>query len=306
MIGADRKAVSWVSADWGTSHLRLWPIGADGAPLGRIDSNMGMSNLKPREYEPTLLALLKPYLDPDRRLDVICCGMAGSRQGWMEAPYVRVPCPPPSFGTATQIKTQDARLRVYILSGVKQADPADVMRGEETQIAGVLSQQPDFDGVICLPGTHTKWVSVRNREITGFATFLSGELFQLVCNHSVLRHTLAREGWDAPAFEAGCRDGAASPGRLANALFGLRASALLSDLDPVAARSRASGYILGMEVAAVRDEWQGRPVVIVGENEIAQAYAAALRLQDAEAAVIDAETVTLAGLCAARAEMMRG
>lgn len=303
MTNAERNSARWVAADWGTSHLRLWPMGKNDAPLCRIDSGKGMSSLKPAEYEPALLDLLQPYLQGGKALEVICCGMAGSRQGWAEAPYAAAPCVPPSFATATLAPVRDARVRVHILSGVKQSNPADVMRGEETQIAGVLAQQPGFDGVICLPGTHTKWVSVQNGEITGFATFLSGELFQLASEHSVLRHTLSRKGWDTGAFEAGCREGAASPERLANALFGLRAGALLNGLDPVAARSRASGYIIGMETAAMRDEWLDRPVVIVGENEIAQAYASALNLHGARAQVADAETVTLAGLCAAYAAM---
>lgn len=296
-------SVAWVAADWGTSHLRLWPMGADGVPLCRIDSDKGMSSLTAADYEQTLLTLLEPYMVSNAALDVVCCGMAGSRQGWAEAPYAAAPCTPPSFDTATRVQTQDARLRVHILSGVKQAEPADVMRGEETQIAGVLAAQPDLDGVICLPGTHTKWVSVKDGEITGFATFLSGELFQLVSQHSVLRHTLAPQGWDDDAFKDGCLEGTATPNRLANALFGLRASALLNDLDPVAARSRASGFLLGMEIEALRREWQGRAVVIVGENEIARAYATALELQGATAEVTDAEKVTLAGLSAAYAQM---
>ncbi|WP_420004560.1 2-dehydro-3-deoxygalactonokinase [Arenibacterium sp. LLYu02] len=296
-------SVAWVAADWGTSHLRLWPMGANGVPLCRIDSDKGMSSLTAADYEQTLLTLLEPYMVSNAALDVVCCGMAGSRQGWAEAPYAAAPCTPPSFDTATRVQTQDARLRVYILSGVKQAEPADVMRGEETQIAGVLAAHPDLDGVICLPGTHTKWVSVKGGEITGFATFLSGELFQLVSQHSVLRHTLAPQGWDDGAFKDGCLEGTATPNRLANALFGLRAGALLNDLDPVAARSHASGFLLGMEIEALRREWQGRAVVIVGENEIARAYATALELQGATAEVTDAEKVTLAGLSAAYAQM---
>lgn len=303
MSATGERSVAWIAADWGTSHLRLWPMGADGVPLCRIDSDQGMSRLSPKDYEPTLLSLLAPYLLPDGPLDVVCCGMVGSRQGWSEAPYASSPCVPPSFDCATRVATADLRLRVFILSGVKQAEPADVMRGEETQIAGVMARSPSLDGVICLPGTHTKWVSVQAGKITGFATFLSGELFQLVSQHSVLRHTLAPQGWDQAAFEEGCHIGADAPAHLANALFGLRAEALLKGLDPVAARSRLSGILLGMETAAQRNAWQGRSVVIVGESDLAQAYAAALGLQGATAEIADAEEVTLAGLSVARSQM---
>lgn len=303
MSSQSDTSVAWVAADWGTSHLRLWPMGADGVPLCRIDSDQGMSRLTAAEYEPVLLSLLSSYMDAEAPLDVLCCGMAGSRQGWAEAPYAATPCVPPSVDSATQVATTDSRLRVFILSGVKQADPADVMRGEETQIAGVLARNPSLDGVICLPGTHTKWVSVQAGTITRFATFLSGELFQLLSQHSVLRHTVATSGWDQAAFDEGCRQGEAAPARLAGTLFGLRAEALLTGLEPVAARSRLSGLLLGMEISALRDEWQGRSVVIVGENNIADAYAAALARNGTTAEIADAEQITLAGLCAARAQM---
>ncbi|WP_417837781.1 2-dehydro-3-deoxygalactonokinase [Tritonibacter scottomollicae] len=303
MSDLNHTPAQWVAVDWGTSHLRLWPMGADGVPHCRIDSDKGMSRLTPAEYEQTLLNLLEPYLTSDGEVTVVCCGMAGSRQGWAEAPYMATPCRPPSFETATRVATGDKRLRVHILSGVKQPEPADVMRGEETQIAGVFATHSKLDGVICLPGTHTKWVSVQKGSITGFSTFMSGELFQLVSDHSVLRHTLAHEGWDDQAFDAGCRDGAARPDHLANALFGLRAAALLNDLDPVAARARASGYLLGMEVAAMRDAWRGSPVVVVGDNAIAQAYATALKIGGATVEIFEAEKATLAGLSAARAQV---
>jgi len=303
MTDSTGTKAAWVAADWGTSHLRLWPMGQDGAPLCRIDSDRGMSTLTRDLYESTLLALLEPYIESGQALDVLCCGMAGSRQGWQEAPYASTPCLPPSFDSATPVATTDPRIRVHILSGVKQTDPADVMRGEETQIAGVLAARPDMDGVICLPGTHTKWVMVRAGRIDSFATFLTGELFQLVSTSSVLRHSIGQKGWNRAAFETGCQAGMANPARLGNALFGLRAEALLQDLDPVEARSRASGYLLGLEIEAMRDHWQGRPTVLVGENEIAQAYATALATQGADTTVSDAEEVTLSGLRAARAQM---
>ncbi|OIQ33222.1 MAG: 2-keto-3-deoxy-galactonokinase [Alphaproteobacteria bacterium MedPE-SWcel] len=296
------KAV-WVAVDWGTSHLRVWPMASDDTPLCRIDSDMGMGGLDPSAYESTLTALLEPYFTPGTALDVICCGMAGSRQGWSEAPYATAPCRPPSLDLATRVETSDARLNVYILPGVKQHDPADVMRGEETQIAGALAADPGMDGVICLPGTHTKWVSVHSGEITSFATFLTGELFQLISQQSVLRHTLASGGWDTSAFEAGCRAAIEAPQALANALFRLRAEALLANLDPVEARSRASGYLIGLEIEDMRPRWQGKTVVLVGENEIAQAYAAALATQGAETVLADAEEFTLAGLRSARAQI---
>ena len=150
----------WIAVDWGTSNLRVWIMGTGSEPLGCLASPQGMAQLQQREFEPALLALITPYLPTDRVTPVICCGMVGSRQGWAEASYMTAPCPPPTGKIATCIPATDPRIAVFILPGIKQTRPADVMRGEETQVAGYLQQDPDFDGVICLPGTHTKWVHI--------------------------------------------------------------------------------------------------------------------------------------------------
>lgn len=299
MTASAAHNIAWIAADWGTTHLRLWPMNIDGQAVAQVSSDKGMGRISKEAYEPVLLSLLEPYLSDKAVLSVVCCGMAGSRQGWDEAPYAETPCAPPSIEAATRVKTSDSRIAVYILPGVKQFDPADVMRGEETQIAGVLARRPDLDGVICLPGTHTKWARISGGEISGFATFMSGELFQLLSSQSVLRHSVASEGWDESAFLKGCSDAREAPARLASALFSLRAQALLNDMSPVESRSRLSGLLVGAEIEAARDSWQGKSVVIVGESGMAAAYETALRASGAEAHRTSAEEATLDGLRAA-------
>ena len=303
MSSQKTKTATWAAADWGTSHLRLWPMDATGMALTRIDSDRGMGAIVKDDYESVLIAQLEPYLPTTGTMPVVVCGMAGSRQGWAEAPYSSTPCPPPSLAESTKVPTVDARLSVHILPGVKQVDPADVMRGEETQIAGVLAANPDLDGVICLPGTHTKWVSVSDGQIERFTTFMSGEAFHLISSESVLRHTLAEDGWDEAAFAKGCEIARKDPAALLSAMFSLRAEALLADLDPVAARARLSGLLVGAEVEAARPSWSEKTVIIVGETGMASAYAAALSLQGADAKIANAEKSTLAGLCAAYAHL---
>ena len=113
-------------------------------------------------FEPALLELVGDWLPRDRQTPVIACGMVGARQGWVEVPYRQAPCKPVFFDTFGRPETSDPRLTVMILAGIKQIEPApDVMRGEETQIAGFLLDDPRFEGVLCLPGTHTKWVRIR-------------------------------------------------------------------------------------------------------------------------------------------------
>lgn len=295
----DLIAADWIAADWGTSRLRVWAMGADGAVLDRRESDAGMGGLAPEGFEPALLALIHDWLTPGRSTQVIACGMVGARQGWVEAAYRPLPCPPVG-PPLTPAPVSDPRLSVAIVPGLSQTRPAaDVMRGEETQIAGVLAAAPNWDGVVCLPGTHSKWAEVSAGEVVSFRSFLTGELFALLAGHSVLRHGMG-DGWDEAGFDAGLAEGMARPEALTARLFGLRAEGLLSGLAPDTARARLSGLLIGAELAAAKPWWLGRDVVIVGEGRLAALYARGLAAQGVAARRAPAEAATLAGLARAR------
>ena len=286
--------VAWIAVDWGTSHLRAWLMRKDGAIVARRQSGDGMSTLDRNGFEPALEALVGDALP----VPVLACGMVGSRQGWVEAPYSAVPCAPPGVHEAVQVPGMD----VHILPGVKQARPADVMRGEETQIAGYLATHPGFDGVICLPGTHTKWVHVSAGEIVSFRTAMTGEMFALLSTQSVLRHSVGT-GWDADSFMTGVDQAMAKPEALAAALFSLRAEGLLDGLDTDKARARLSGLLIGAELAAMKPYWLGQQVALIGAPTLSRAYAVALDAQAAPNHTADVEEMTLAGLTAAWTQM---
>jgi 2-dehydro-3-deoxygalactonokinase len=290
---------AWIAVDWGTTHLRAWAIGDGGAVLAEATSDTGMGGLKPAGFEPALLALIAPWLHGPT--DIVACGMVGSRQGWAEAPYRAVPAAPLA-GPLTGARAHDTRLRVHIVPGLKQTAPADVMRGEETQIAGFLAARPDFDGVLCLPGTHTKWAHVSAGEVVSFASFMTGELFALLSQTSVLRHSLG-PGWDDAAFAEAIADTLSRPERLAGLLFGIRAGGLLGQLAPAAATARLSGLLIGAELAAARPYWLGREVALIGAERLSGLYATALSLQGAAADRADATAMTLVGLAAAGAHL---
>lgn len=289
--------VAWIAADWGTSHLRVWLMDAEDRVIRRLTSDRGMGGLAPDAFEPALLDLVGDALG-EGVTDVLICGMAGARQGWAEVPYAKVPCPAPT--AAMKILTADPRLSVRILPGLSQAQPPDVMRGEETQIGGFLAREPGFDGVLCLPGTHCKWAHVSASEIVSFRTFMTGEVFALLTKHSVLRHSTGGDDWDAAAFDAAVSDALSKPGRLLSDLFTLRADGLLNGTGAGVSRARLSGLLIGAELAAARPYWLGQPVVILGEDALARNYLAALTAQGAEARSVAAEDITLAGLKAAR------
>jgi len=188
---------------------------------------------------------------------------------------------------------------VRILPGLRQDDPADVMRGEETQLAGLIRAEPGFEGVACLPGTHTKWCHVSGGEVASFASYMTGEVFALLAGSSVLRKTLAVDGWSDAAFLEAAEEGLARPERVPARLFPLRAGALLHGLDPVVARSRLSGLLIGAELASARAYWLGREVVLIGAEGLAAAYRDALALAGLAARTADAVGLTRAGLAAA-------
>lgn len=300
-MGHRRIKPDWIAVDWGTSKLRSWAIGQNGQVLDERQSNQGMGGLTPEAFEGALLELVSRWLSGPTT--VLACGMVGSRQGWVEAPYHTVPCPPLPGGFARP-KVGDPRLNVYVIPGLKQTAPADVMRGEETQIAGFLALNPKFDGVLCLPGTHTKWAHVSAGEIVSFQTFMTGEMFSLLANASVLCHSVAAHGWDEDAFLTAVDDTLSRPERLAAGLFSLRAEALISALSAERARSRLSGLLLGAELAAARPYWLGQAMAIIGAPELSQAYQKALESQGLTPIMAPGTAMTIAGLAAARSQLI--
>lgn len=296
----DWIAVDWIAVDWGTSALRVWAMSGDRV-LAAARSDRGMSSLKPQGFEPALLELVGPWLPPGRVTPVIACGMVGSRQGWAEAPYRPVPCAPLAPAGAARAPVRDPRLCVRLVPGLRQDRPADVMRGEETQVAGFLAAHPGWDGVLCLPGTHSKWVHLSAGEVVSFQTFLTGELFALLSETSVLRHSVA--GWDEGGFLQGLEQGFERPERLLARLFAIRAEGLLAGLDPGVARARLSGLLIGAELAAARPYWLGQRVAVIGAQGLGRSYATALARHAVPVTVHAAEGLTLAGLTAVRAAL---
>ena len=269
----------------------------DGTVIAEARSDKGMAQLAPTDFEPVLLDLIDNWLGSEP-IEIIACGMVGSRQGWQEAPYQTVPCKPLADDLAVA-PSNDPRVRMRIVPGLKQDNPADVMRGEETQIAGFLAEHSSFDGVLCLPGTHTKWVQISAGEIISFKTFMTGEIFDILATHSVLRHTVS-EGWDQDAFLDAARDSLSKPELLAQRFFSLRASSLLDGAKPSESRSRLSGGLIGAELAASRPYWLGQNLAIIGERKLCDIYAAALSDQGVAPLIIDGSGITRAGLTAAR------
>ncbi len=292
VIAPDWIAADWIAVDWGTTSLRAYAMGPGGV-LAEAASDRGMGVLAREAFEGALLDLVGGWLAGP--VEVLACGMVGSRQGWHEAPYRAVPCLPVDAGSLVAVPVRDARLRLRLVPGLRQDAPADVMRGEETQIAGA-----GREGVVCLPGTHSKWAEVSAGEVVSFRTFMTGEMFALLSRQSVLRHGVAEEGEDGAAFDQAVSDALSRPEAVAARLFGLRAEGLLSGLSPVTARARLSGFLIGMELAGARPYWLGQAVTLVGAAGLSALYARALAAQGLAVAQVPAREATLRGLARLR------
>ena len=195
---------------------------------------------------------------------------------------------------------------VKVLAGIKQVAPdPDVMRGEETQIAGFLSEHPAFEGTLCLPGTHTKWVRITAGEIIHFKTFMTGELFSLLATQSVLRHSLDAAESDQAEFAGTVAAAANDASRFAERLFSIRAEGLVHGLAPARAKARLSGILIGTELAAAQGFWKDQNLVIVGNGAQSELYAEGLKALGPPLRRSDATHVTLAGLKSAYQHIAR-
>ncbi|MCY4336119.1 MAG: 2-dehydro-3-deoxygalactonokinase [Litoreibacter sp.] len=299
-MSAETSYADWIAVDWGTSNLRAWAMSECGTVKDKLECDKGMSGLAQHEFEPTLIRVIEPWLGT-AKTPIIACGMVGSRQGWAEAPYRSVPTTP--LGDLSPVATTDARISMHILPGLKQTDSPNVMRGEETQIAGFLADNPDFDGVLCMPGTHTKWVHISAKEIVSFQTVMTGELFAILSKHSVLRHSAEAEGIDESAFIETVSATLSRPETLAAQLFQIRASHLLEGTENATSRAKLSGLLVGAELAAAKPYWLGQNIALVGHPRLNDLYAKALSAQGLDAAVHTGDDMTLKGLAAAYKEL---
>ncbi|MGB0505491.1 MAG: 2-dehydro-3-deoxygalactonokinase [Pikeienuella sp.] len=295
------RYADWIAVDWGTTRLRAWAMTDAGDVLRKAESDQGMGGLTQQEFEPALMALIGGWLSPDTVTKVVACGMVGARQGWVEAAYSATPCPPMDAAACVSPSTTDPRIQVSIIPGLCQYEPADVMRGEETQIAGLLADQPDYDGLICLPGTHSKWARVTAGQVTTFSTFMTGELFALLSERSVLRHSVGstgKAGWEDGAFCDSVISAFRNPIEVTSQLFGVRARSLLVNEKSSVSRAALSGALIGSELAAA--EIDQANITLVGDSQLGHLYQKAIFAIGVTATVAAPEAMTLNGLTAAR------
>ncbi|MHA6644384.1 2-dehydro-3-deoxygalactonokinase [Mesorhizobium sp. A623] len=298
----NRPAIAAV--DWGTTRLRLWLLDASGNVLAERRGDDGLITAKATGFYTVLEGHLTAMAAP-ATLPVIVCGMAGSRQGWIEAPYVDTPAPIDAIlKGAVRLPGQARDIRIVPGLAQRLADAPDVMRGEETQLAGA-GLPPKGRHLACMPGTHSKWVEVEDGAVIGFGTWPTGELFSLLATHSILRHSLGESA--APVsptnevFPRSCGAALAEGGDVTASLFAIRAASLLQGLEPGDAAARLSGLLIGGEIASAKRRYgavQG-PITLVASGALGALYLAAFDLAGLAVRQVDAENAVRIGLFAA-------
>ncbi len=281
-----------VAVDWGTTSLRGALLDEAGKVLAEKSAPLGILSVPGGDFAGTFAAQFSEWMKEPGSLCLIS-GMAGSRQGWQEAPYA--PCPAGLDELTRRLHwVEPGRIALVPGLSVEQNGVPDVMRGEEVQIFGAPRLTGIADGVFVLPGTHNKWVTVKGGRVIGFRTYMTGEFYGLLTQHSILsRTTEADAPLDEAAFLAGVRRANDGDGLLHNA-FGARALALFDRLAPAPSASYLSGLLIGEELSA---QTPAREVVLIGAPALTARYALALKQAGVATRTLGAEA-TWAGLAA--------
>lgn len=267
-----------IAIDWGTSSLRGARLGPNGQVIESREFARGILTVPSGQFEAVFNEHFGDWMQAPDALCLIS-GMAGSRQGWQEAPYC--PCPA-GFAELGQHLLWLQAERIALVPGLRclgqdNMQIPDVMRGEEVQIFGALQLAGRDTATLVLPGTHSKWAQVEHGRVTRFSTFMTGEVYALLSQHSILGKTLDLNGaFDEAAFLQGV-DQSLTAGSLLHKLFAVRTLGLFERLPAAALPSYLSGLLIGEELRTQSASADSAPVILIGSHALTSRYTLALQ-----------------------------
>lgn len=308
---------SLIAIDWGTSNLRASLIDAQGRPLENRDAPGGIMAVKNGAFAQALLALCGDWMS-HFDCPLIASGMIGSRQGWKEATYLDCPADARQAASALvaveinqigELLGKQSRL-LYIVPGLRYQEAGgqfDVMRGEETQIWGAAIEP----GNICvLPGTHSKWAWLGHKgDITGFRTYMTGELYSLLTTYGILGRLMQFGSYDKDAFVAGAKLGIADHAHASHVIFMARTAGLMGLVKAEGLPDYLSGLLIGIELgsaifASSRGKLPG--VVLIGDDDLCGRYELAFELLGCTTTRASSAATTIGQTTIARAAGLMG
>jgi len=291
--GKPMRRTVLIGVDWGTSNVRGFRYGTGGEVIETRRLGAGLKQVDAGARGKTFDTHFGDWLADAGDVPVLLSGMVGSRRGWCETPYVA--CPVHCDELAGHLHRIPATSQ-WIVPGLSTVDAdgvPDVMRGEETQLAD-LGQSGKH--VVCLPGTHSKWVWIDGGRIETFRTVMTGELFEVLLNHSLLGQTAVRGEFDQRAFQQGL-DRAKGASHLLHDLFSVRTLSLFDRLKPTSVSGYLSGLLIGHEIASVIDRIPaGSTVILIGSIELTSQYGVAVRQWSRHVHVVGGESAAACGL----------
>ncbi len=274
----------WIAVDWGTTNFRAFLINHDEIKE-RLSAPLGLLQVTDRQFATTLQSLLGEWLTKHDKLPILMAGMVGSQQGWAEVPYVTLPAHAGDFATHTAEVATPWGSRCHIVAGATCESEwgfPDVMRGEEVQLLGLAERYPAAEHRVILPGTHSKHARLRDGKLIDFSTFMTGELYATLINHSLLGKDLPSCEQDDAAFDLGVANSKNTP-FLSHAIFSARTLRLRGAITPAQVSSYLSGLLIGSEMAALDTDnaWVvGSPALTLSYQRAARHFGITLHAAD--------------------------
>ena len=272
--------VQLIGLDWGTSSLRAYLLGANGAIVDGRDSVLGIMRVQGGDFAAAFEQVCGDWLRAHPQAPVLLAGMIGSKQGWLEAPYCACPADAAAIAHALVPLALPGRHACIVpgLSCLNSAGVPDVMRGEETQIIGAIA--PGGKHLAVLPGTHSKWAWVEDGAVRSFASFMTGEIYAALTGHTILGRLMQLEAaHDASAFARGVRYGLEAPQALMSRVFSARTLGLFGPLGEAALPSYLSGLLIGSEIGGALSLMPHAGIVtILGNAVLTRRYAEAFAI----------------------------
>jgi 2-dehydro-3-deoxygalactonokinase len=283
-----RWAEGFIAVDWGTTNRRAYRVDSSGQCVEEFEDGKGALSVPKGEF-PAAAAEIRTRLGD---LPMLLAGMAGSNRGWVDAPYL--PCPADIDDLVKNLVWAGDREAIVPGLSYNGDDRADVMRGEEVQLLGAIATgDVPPDALVCHPGTHNKWVVIEGGRIVRFRTVMTGELFNLLKQHSIVGDLLQGEVAVNDAFARGAAHGLEHED-LTSELFAIRARWLLCKVEREACASYASGLLIGSDVKIGLGDH--KDVIVMGRPALTRLYAAAIECAGGGPVELDGERCFLAGI----------
>ncbi|WP_373502046.1 2-dehydro-3-deoxygalactonokinase [Aestuariivirga sp.] len=267
---------AFIALDWGTTSFRAYKVGVDGVVRDTISAPHGILSVTDGDFESALESHIGAW---ETSLPVMAAGMITSRQGWIELPYL--PCPASAADLAKALHRHETKSgrNIAFATGLSYRAPngmPDVMRSEEVQVFGSLDLGINH---FVTPGTHSKWITTKGDQLVRYSTYVTGEVYAALKNHTILGRLMKDGPDDEEAFAMGVRAALEDPAGFLHRIFSARSLGLFGELAPEAIASYLSGQVIGTEVAhAIRDNPKNAEYAVLASPGIGGRYVKAIEI----------------------------